>query len=467
MSAPAVPSAPRASAWGPQVAGSREHAYAPSATTVAQVGELREAAERSGRTLTLLGIALANAGEVHEVCGSAGLESLTATVAHRAVASEPACRLLRITPTGGLLLALTAAADEAETLVARVESAMTGFVALPGVGSTWPAVTGGARTVCADDDVRVALRDVRATVADAVRRTPGTVRWFRPRVHGTPQRGLRLVADLAAALERPDAELHLAYQPIRRLSGGGRIVAAEALLRWDHPERGPVSPLDTIAAAESSGLIHRLGGWILDRAAQQAARWQRAGHDLVVHVNVSAMELRSPGYADMVAETLGRHCLAAESLLLELTETGLMSGDVDVLDSLQQLRLLGVGLGIDDFGTGWSSIAQLLTLPVDTVKVDRSLIAGLHTTAQDFDLVRAVLGLLETAPLTVIMEGIEHPAQVAHLRALGCTQGQGYLLGRPASAAQVTAWLDDRPARALRAVPGHALTPGDHGTVVA
>ena len=276
---------------------------------------------------------------------------------------------------------------------------------------------------------------VRATLLDAARRRPGGVQWFRPEVLSRPGQDLALLRDLAQALERPE-QIALAYQPVRCLATG-RTRAVEALLRWTHPARGPVPALAAVAAAERSGLVHRLGALVLDQALAAAAGWRRQGSATTVHVNVSPVELRDPGYAERVADLLGRHAVPPAGLLLEVTETDVMTGDADVLATLLRLRRLGVGIGIDDFGTGYSSISHLHRLPVDTVKVDRSLIAGIATSPADLDLVRAVLALLATAPVEVVVE-----------RALGCDLAQGYHLGRPGPVADLDLGADRAPGAA-------------------
>ena len=196
-----------------------------------------------------------------------------------------------------------------------------------------------------------------------------------------------------------------------------------------------MGPLVAVEAAERTGLIHPLGRLVLDRAVQQLATWRdRAGPTFRMHVNVSPIELREASYADGVGATLRRWGVPAPQLLLEITETALLADDPRVLRTITALHRMGVGLGIDDFGTGYSSIRHLHRLPIDTVKVDRSLVAGIATSSADFALARAVLGLLTTIGATVVAEGIEDAAQQARLLAMGCTLGQGFHLGRPVPA---------------------------------
>jgi EAL domain-containing protein (putative c-di-GMP-specific phosphodiesterase class I) len=317
-----------------------------------------------------------------------------------------------------------------------VREACSGFVS---AGSTrvWPVVTTGLRDLDATP-VEVLLAEVRQTAFEADRRFPGGVRWHDPRATDQPaSRALTLTTDLADALDAPQDQLWLAFQPVRDLRTG-RVTAVEALLRWQHPTLGPVPPTEAVAVAEASGLVLPLGAWVLHRALEQAATWWAAHRFVTAHVNVSPVELRDPSYADAVSRALRRHDLPPSALLLELTETDLMVGDREVRETLHRLRTLGVRLGIDDFGSGWSSIGQLLDLPVDTVKVDRSLTSRIDRSPADLDLLRAVLGLLDTAPMEVVVEGIENPAQASLLRNLGVRFGQGYHLGRPVPAAELS-----------------------------
>jgi EAL domain-containing protein (putative c-di-GMP-specific phosphodiesterase class I) len=245
---------------------------------------------------------------------------------------------------------------------------------------------------------------------------------------------LALARDLALALTSATTQVSLAFQPVRELDGGG-IVGAEALVRWQHPAHGPVAAQSMVRLAERTGLIRQLGSLVLDRALAETVQARESfGPGFRMHVNVSPFELREPGYVDTVSAALARHGVPPAALLLELTETALMTSESDIISVLADLRAVGVEIGIDDFGTGYSSIARLHRMPVDTVKLDRSLIAGIGTSPVEFDLVRAVFRLLETSGVRVVAEGVETAVQVAHLRALGCRLGQGLLLGPPAPA---------------------------------
>ena len=240
--------------------------------------------------------------------------------------------------------------------------------------------------------------------------------------------------DLRGALGRGEFRLH--YQPLVDLASG-RVEGAEALLRWQHPQRGLVPPVEFIPILEDLGLIHAVGEWVLNEACRQMGRWRATGSSVrSVSVNVSALQFgRGAGFVDQVRQVLRATALPPALLQLELTEGILMSDSERSVAVLDDLRRLGVSLAIDDFGTGYSSLSYLRRFPVSTLKVDRSFVRDMCTDPKDASIVRAVVQLAHSLGLTVVAEGIETPAQLAELRALGCDSGQGYLLGRPVAAA--------------------------------
>lgn len=353
----------------------------------------------------------------------------------RRLERERDATLLRTSTLGGVLGALVvdeAALDEA---VVALEQTLRDFVHVRG-HDVWPVVTIGLRACTDGEDPIAVVADVRDTLFAALDRAPGRTRWHDRLIGYQQARQFREVGELARALHHDPAQFGLAFQPVLDLQTG-EIVGAEALLRWTHPVHGPLSPVTTIANAERSGLVHELGLLVLERALQQAAAWQAAGCRRVrMHVNVTASQLREPSFVDDVVVLLRDHALPPDGLLLELTETDLMADELSIRPALFELRDLGVRIGIDDFGTGFSSIARLHQLPVDAVKIDRSLVSGIAHSPAAFDLARAVLGLLSTRPVDVVAEGIENAVEAAHLRALGCRLGQGFHLGRPTPADQ-------------------------------
>ena len=245
---------------------------------------------------------------------------------------------------------------------------------------------------------------------------------------------VNLERDLRRALE--SEQLSLVYQPIYDLASG-QVDSFEALVRWHHPERGPIPPDIFIPIAEDSALIGRVTDWVLGRACRQLREFQRGLPDGArrprLHVNVSGTDMCRASFVSQVATALLGNGLEPSQLTLEITESTLMHRLDSALDVMGRLRELGVGLSVDDFGTGYSSLSYLSTLPITSLKIDRSFVQRLQDQAKDAEVVKAVITLGHALGKTVIAEGIETPAQLAQLRALGCSLGQGYLLARPLS----------------------------------
>jgi EAL domain-containing protein (putative c-di-GMP-specific phosphodiesterase class I) len=239
---------------------------------------------------------------------------------------------------------------------------------------------------------------------------------------------LQTANELHRALERGEFRLH--YQPIVRVATR-EIVGFEALLRWEHPERGLLAPGEFIGLAEETGLIVSIGAWALETACAQARRWQQTVRaPLTMNVNLSPRQLADPDLPLDVAAILARTGLCGSSLCLELTENTLMHHTSTVIGTMQALRAQGIQLSIDDFGTGYSSLAYLQRFPVESLKIDRTFVDGIGTDAGDTSIVRAVVDLAHTLGLVAVAEGVETAAQLDGLRAIGCDLAQGYLLGR-------------------------------------
>jgi EAL domain-containing protein (putative c-di-GMP-specific phosphodiesterase class I) len=234
---------------------------------------------------------------------------------------------------------------------------------------------------------------------------------------------------LQRALERREFVLH--YQPKVNLTTGA-ITGAEALLRWTHPTRGPVSPVDFIPVAEDCGLILPIGAWVVREACAQARAWMDAGLPVTsMAVNVSAMEFRNKNFLNGLFAILAETGLDPRSLELELTESVLMKHAASAATILQTLRKRGIQAAVDDFGTGYSSLSYLQKFPVDAVKIDQSFVRQISTTGDDTTIVKAVIGMARNLKLRVIAEGVETLEELAFLRAYRCDEAQGYYFSRP------------------------------------
>ncbi|QEE44544.1 EAL domain-containing protein [Rhizobium sp. WL3] len=238
-----------------------------------------------------------------------------------------------------------------------------------------------------------------------------------------------MARDLVRAMRR--GELTLAYQP--QVDREGKIIAAEALLRWSHPTKGAISPATFIPAAEEVGLMPILGGFVLQEALTTLARWkadpQTAG--LTLSVNVSASQFNESDFCATVRELLARHDIDPSRLQLELTESVLIAGLEPVAKKMAELTALGIRFSLDDFGTGFSSLAYLRSLPVAELKIDRSFVANITESDRDAALVRSIRALAQDLGLRTVAEGVETPAQHAFLHEVGCEVFQGWLFGRP------------------------------------
>jgi EAL domain-containing protein (putative c-di-GMP-specific phosphodiesterase class I) len=232
------------------------------------------------------------------------------------------------------------------------------------------------------------------------------------------------------------------------------VLGVEALVRWAHPTRGLLPPNVFIPLAEQSGLMRDLTRWILDAALARARKWHDAGHTLRLSVNVSVPDLLDLEFPGEVAAALERHSMEPSALVLEVTESSIMSDRVRISDVLGRLGEVGVGLSLDDFGTGYSSLLHLKTLPVSELKIDRGFVAGMGDDTADREIVRATIQLAHNLGLRAVAEGVEDWPTWCALADLGCELIQGYYLARPLSPDDFDAFLAERPLSA-----GHGITP--------
>lgn len=326
-----------------------------------------------------------------------------------------------------------------DELAARITQSLTAPIASGGELVRCSASVGVATTAEASSPQEL-LR--RADMALHAAKSAGGSRWR----HYEPSMTDEVVykRELRTALSHSpyDGSLRAEYQPIVELATG-RTVGLEALVRWQHPTRGRLSPCEFIEVAEESGLITPIGEWVLATALKEADRWSRAvpDHPPYVSVNVSAQQFRSANFVDTVRRLLLETPLPSDHLVLEITESLLLRDDDKVWDDLRRLRQWGVRVAIDDFGTGYSALGYLRQVPLDIVKLDRLFISTLTSSARQRELVEGIVRLTRTLNLDVVAEGIETEPQRDIAASIGCRYGQGYLLSRPMSDADAVGWL--------------------------
>lgn len=293
-----------------------------------------------------------------------------------------------------------------------------------------------------DATTLVANADAAMYAAKSTERN--TLRFYTPIMQADARQRLQLVSELRRALAND--EFSLRYQPSMDLRSG-RIVAVEALLRWEHPERGELPPGEFVAVAESLGLIRRIDEWVLRTACAQIRDWDRAGMPTIrMAVNVSARWLAHPAFVDGLGRALREYQVAPQRLVLEITESAMLRLGDDTERTMRTLHALGIEVAIDDFGTGYSSMAYLKLPAVSRLKIDRSFVTGLPHGANDVAIVEAMLAMARSLGLSTIAEGIEHEAQHEFLLKAGCDEGQGYLYSYPLPAAALERLLSRRPA---------------------
>ena len=290
-------------------------------------------------------------------------------------------------------------------------------------------------------DVETLMKKADLAMYHAKQTRHDSYEFFKPEMNARAIERQSLEDTLHYAIERQELLLH--YQPKFNLATGG-IIGAEALIRWRHPQRGLVPPGQFISIAEECGLIVPIGRWVLREACRQARAWQIAGlPPLCVAINVSAVELRAPGFVAGVRATLRETGLEPRYLELELTETVLIEDSRSIADVLKELKDIGVLLALDDFGTGYSNLSQLKRFPIDALKIDQSFVRDLAVDEDDAGIVTAVIGIGKSLHMRVVAEGVETREQLEILQQHGCPQGQGYYFCRPVPAEQFRQFLEN------------------------
>jgi len=339
-----------------------------------------------------------------------------------------------------VVLADMAAPDDAALVAQKVLDTLARPFDLGGNEAYISASIGIAAFPEDGDDAETLLKNADIAMYRAKESSRNCYRFFTAEMNLRTVAKAQLNTDLRRAIERGEFALH--YQPKVDLADG-RIRGLEALLRWNHPQRGLVSPAEFIPALEDSGLILPVGEWVIAEACEQLRRWQLEGRAVVpVAVNLSPKQFRRGDLDRTIGEMLERQSLDAELLELEITESCLMEDPADAVRVMHNLRAAGLRISIDDFGTGYSSLSYLTRLPLSALKVDRSFVRDAGASAEAASIVRAVIDMAQNLRFTVIAEGVETEQQVAFLRKHGCNQAQGYFFGRPVSADATGALLE-------------------------
>ncbi|MDD5472261.1 MAG: EAL domain-containing protein, partial [Sideroxydans sp.] len=258
--------------------------------------------------------------------------------------------------------------------------------------------------------------------------------FFDPSMQTEMEQRAALEKDLRAAVRLDQLELHYQMQ----VDDSARIIGAEALIRWNHPQRGMVSPADFIPLAEEIGMILPIGDWVIEQACTQLKRWEMdvEMRKIVLSVNVSPRQLSQPWFVEQVNEAIERSGIRPSLLKLELTESFILDDVEDAIAKMQELRTLGIRFAMDDFGTGYSSLAYLSRLPLEQLKIDQSFVRDIATNKHNSIMVRTIINIANNFGLDIIAEGVESDDQLAFLRQYGCNRYQGYLFGKPVPLAE-------------------------------
>jgi len=403
-----------------------------------RVSQAQAASKLTGATLAVIYIDLDNLKIVNDSAGHEAGDALLCAVAHRLQTSvrpgDVAARL------GGdefaLLLIAPDTASHAPEVADRLLCHLTQPVLIAG-RQVRPSVSIGVAMSTSLGGAKDLVQAADGAMYAAKRAGKGRVEVYQPRHHAAEMARRQLRADLQQALDDEHFVLH--YQPIVDLVTGG-ITSFEALLRWQHPTRGLLSPSEFISLAEESDLILSIGRWVLREACQHANTWQRSGArgaGVKVTVNLSARQFRDAGLVAEVTEAISESGLDPRLLTVELTETMLLHDNVVTMNHIRELQTLGVSLALDDFGTGYSSLSYLRRFPIDILKMDKSFLDEVPGNLQDEALVRGIVDLGSTLDLQLVAEGVETAEQAAALAALGCPFGQGFYFARPMPLDQV------------------------------
>jgi diguanylate cyclase (GGDEF)-like protein len=378
-------------------------------------------------------IDLARFSRVNECMGSLGGDELIITVARRLLGQLRGMDLLARTGANEFAIAVRLDDGPGDVLhvARRIEVALSQPFRLSDFEIRIDSAIGCALAADAGEDADAEELMRHAQLALKTAKQSKRVEVYQPAALDAARRRFSIETDLRRAIERD--ELSLAFQPLMSLATG-KLAGFEALARWDHPDRGPVSPVEFIAVAEDSGLIVPLGRWALDRALQTMGEWDDAAAQLLplyMGVNLSPVQVARDDVAAMVGSALGAHRLSGHRLSIELTESVIIGDPVKAARMLDALKACDALVAMDDFGTGFSNLASLQKLPIDVLKIDRSFVTDMLGDPDRIAIVRAILSLAQALGMATTAEGIETAETARMLAALGCTTGQGYHFSRP------------------------------------
>ncbi len=403
---------------------------------------LLDRARAGGTSIAVLLLDLDGFKQINDTLGHSAGDAVLREVAARLRAQlHPGTLLARLgSDEYAVLHSCAGGVEDALALAATVQAALQAPVTFDGIALNVEASVGVALVPDHARDADELLQ--RADLAlDRARTRRGGVEVYAPEHHRSGAERLALLGEVRPALER--GEFALFYQPQLALRTG-RVTGVEALLRWRHPARGLVPPLQFISLIEQTALVGPVTLHVLDLALGQSAHWRATGLDLGMSVNLSARNLHDPALPEQIASLLERHSVPAAALTVEVTESAAMADPATAVDVLAGLRTLGVGVSIDDFGSGNASIAYLAKLPVGELKIDRSFVTPMCASPRDEAIVRTTIDLARHLDLHVVAEGIETPEVCERLAAMGCDTGQGFLISRPVPADELTPWLVGR-----------------------
>jgi diguanylate cyclase (GGDEF)-like protein len=423
---------------------------------------------RSDSSLALLFLDLDDFKMVNDTLGHSAGDELLIEVGRRLSATlRPSDTMARLGGDEFAILLEDADAEVAESVAARIQSVLAQPMRIQQQEEVVVRSSIGVLVADGKPSADEMLRDVDIAMYQAKLGGKNSYEIFESTMRGAVIDRMKAKADLRASLDNDEFVLH--FQPIVDLPTG-EIRGMEALVRWEHPERGLVSPADFIPLAEESGLIVPLGTWVIQEGTRKAKELQDAtGQEFSLSVNLSAKQLSQSDLVAIVSDALDASGLAASDLILELTESVLLEGSDKVQHVLTDLRDLGVRIAIDDFGTGYSSLAYLRRFPVDILKIDRSFISGVTEGPEESALAEAVVKLASILNLETVAEGVETEAQRAKLSMMGCHAAQGFLFARPAPSEVIEKKLTEllgqpttsvvKPRRGLRVAPVGGLVP--------